>query len=75
MNVEASSSSQGAQRQVRLHLTTRDNDIALPDNTGPILVPTGELALPRLQAYRENSMLILDCEIRPAQICPFYIGE
>jgi hypothetical protein len=32
-----------AQRQVRLQLTTGDEEVALPDNTGPILVPTGTL--------------------------------
>jgi hypothetical protein len=42
MDAESGSSSQAAQRQVRLQLTTRDGEIALPDNTGPILVPTGE---------------------------------
>ncbi|KAJ5438761.1 Ribosome biogenesis protein ytm1 [Penicillium daleae] len=30
-----------AQRQVRVQLTTQQEDIALPENTGPILVPTG----------------------------------
>ncbi|KAK2785949.1 ribosome biogenesis protein ytm1 [Onygenales sp. PD_12] len=35
------SASQPAQRQVRLKLTSRHDDIALPENTGPILVPTG----------------------------------
>lgn len=34
---------QPAQRQVRLQLTTRDAEFALPENTGPILVPTGKL--------------------------------
>lgn len=34
--------SQSAQRQVRLKLTTRHEDIALPASTGPILVPTGK---------------------------------
>lgn len=41
-NMEGSTASaQSAQRQVRLQLTTRDADFALPENTGPILVPTG----------------------------------
>lgn len=31
------------QRQVRVQLTSKQEDIALPDNTGPILVPTGEI--------------------------------
>lgn len=37
----AAASSEATQRQVRLQLSTRDPDIALPENTGPILVPTG----------------------------------
>ncbi|ODH50971.1 ribosome biogenesis protein YTM1 [Paracoccidioides brasiliensis] len=42
VSVEASgSTSQQAQRQVRLKLTSRHEDIALPEGTGPILVPTG----------------------------------
>jgi len=32
---------QAAQRQVRVQLTSKQEDIALPENTGPILVPTG----------------------------------
>ena len=35
-------SPQAVQRQVRVQLTTKNEDIALPDNTGPILVPTGK---------------------------------
>ncbi|CBF77455.1 hypothetical protein AN4469.2 [Aspergillus nidulans FGSC A4] len=38
---QVSVSSQAAQRQVRVQLTSKQEDIALPDNTGPILVPTG----------------------------------
>ncbi|KAI9370780.1 hypothetical protein BJX61DRAFT_548759 [Aspergillus egyptiacus] len=34
-------SSQAAQRLVRVQLTSQQEDVALPDNTGPILVPTG----------------------------------
>ncbi|KAL2002347.1 hypothetical protein VTN02DRAFT_130 [Thermoascus thermophilus] len=37
----AAASSEATQRQVRLQLSTRDPEIALPENTGPILVPTG----------------------------------
>ncbi|OAX84994.1 ribosome biogenesis protein YTM1 [Emergomyces africanus] len=41
-SLEASvTNSQQAQRQVRLRLTSRHEDIALPESTGPILVPTG----------------------------------
>ena len=38
-------SEQPVQRQVRLQLTTRHEDVALPENTGPILVPTGKNSL------------------------------
>lgn len=49
-------SAQPAQRQVRLQLTTRDAEFALPENTGSILVPTGK---PRLNHERSiNQMLI-----------------
>ncbi|OJJ03637.1 hypothetical protein ASPVEDRAFT_134869 [Aspergillus versicolor CBS 583.65] len=37
----AADSSQAVQRQVRVQLTSQQEDIALPDSTGPILVPTG----------------------------------
>ncbi|KAI9930924.1 hypothetical protein ASPWEDRAFT_102045 [Aspergillus wentii DTO 134E9] len=37
----AAASAQAAQRQVRVQLTSKNEDIALPENTGPILVPTG----------------------------------
>lgn len=30
----------GTQPQVRLQLTTRDENLALPENLGPILVPS-----------------------------------
>ncbi|KAF7592872.1 ribosome biogenesis protein ytm1 [Aspergillus hancockii] len=40
-STSADVSSQSAQRQVRLQLTSKQEDIALPENTGPILVPTG----------------------------------
>lgn len=39
--IENKTTSMPPQRQVRLKLTTRDTEIALPENTGPILVPTG----------------------------------
>jgi hypothetical protein len=41
----AGASSQSVQRQVRVQLTSKQEDIALPENTGPILVPTGEVIL------------------------------
>ncbi|EGC45618.1 microtubule-associated protein YTM1 [Histoplasma capsulatum var. duboisii H88] len=37
----STATSQQPQRQVRLKLTSRHEDIALPESTGPILVPTG----------------------------------
>lgn len=43
---QASSAIEAAQRQVRVQLTSQQEDIALPDSTGPILVPTGKNLLP-----------------------------
>lgn len=40
-----SNAAEAAQRQVRVQLTSKQEDIALPENTGPILVPTGKNAL------------------------------
>lgn len=39
---QASSAAEATQRQVRVQLTSQQEDIALPDSTGPILVPTGK---------------------------------
>jgi len=36
------SASEAAQRQVRVQLTSQQEDIALPESTGPILVPTSK---------------------------------
>ena len=33
---------ESAQRQVRVQLVSQQEDIALPESTGPILVPTGK---------------------------------
>ena len=38
----ASSTQQAVQTQVRLQLSTRDEALLLPQQTGPILVPTCE---------------------------------
>lgn len=46
----AAASSQSAQRQVRVQLTTNNEDIALPENPGPILVPTGKFNFPEKTA-------------------------
>lgn len=40
-STSAAASSQSAQRQVRVQLVSKQEDIALPESTGPILVPTG----------------------------------
>lgn len=37
-----SAAAESAQRQVRVQLISQQEDIALPESTGPILVPTGE---------------------------------
>lgn len=37
-----------AARQVRVQLTSKQEDIALPENTGPILVPTGKHSLSQI---------------------------
>lgn len=42
---QTDSPTDAAQRQVRVQLTSKEEDIALPENSGPILVPTGENAL------------------------------
>lgn len=42
---QTDSPADAAQRQVRVQLTSKQEDIALPENSGPILVPTGENAL------------------------------
>ena len=41
----STSAAASAQRQVRVQLTSKQEEIALPENTGPILVPTGEIIL------------------------------
>lgn len=45
----AAASAQAAQRQVRVQLTSKNEDIALPENTGPILVPTGEIPCDKIR--------------------------
>lgn len=42
---QAYSAAEAAQRQVRVQLTSQQEDVALPDSTGPILVPTGKKLL------------------------------
>ncbi|KAL2808114.1 hypothetical protein BJX63DRAFT_424877 [Aspergillus granulosus] len=41
MDGTQTSAAEAVQRQVRVQLTSQQEDIALPDSTGPILVPTG----------------------------------
>jgi hypothetical protein len=40
--VEPITTSNSSQAQIRLQLTTRHSDIALPENAGPILIPTSQ---------------------------------
>lgn len=42
MSDEQNSGAEAAQRQVRVQLMSKQEDIALPESTGPILVPTGK---------------------------------
>lgn len=49
-STSAAASSQSAQRQVRVQLVSKQEDIALPESTGPILVPTGTNAFWQLTA-------------------------
>ncbi|CAI7653896.1 unnamed protein product [Penicillium pancosmium] len=41
MSDDQGSAAEPVQRQVRVQLTSKQEDIALPESTGPILVPTG----------------------------------
>ena len=36
------SAAEAVQRQVRVQLSSQQEDVALPESTGPILVPTGK---------------------------------
>lgn len=51
-----SNAAEAAQRQVRVQLTSKQEDIALPENTGPILVPTGKNALRCLLKDKFNGL-------------------
>lgn len=42
---QTTSAVEATQRQVRVQLMSKQEDIALPENTGPILVPTGMYTL------------------------------
>lgn len=42
---QVSSSADVARREVRVQLTSKQEDVALPESTGPILVPTGKYTL------------------------------
>lgn len=39
---QVSSAAEVVQRQVRVQLSSQQEDVALPESTGPILVPTGK---------------------------------
>ena len=76
MDVDASSSSQASQRQVRLHLTTRDGDIALPESTGPILVPTGKYLNIWFRNSEERFLTFYSVLLyRFAKICAINFGQ
>jgi hypothetical protein len=79
MDTESGPSSQAIQRQVRLQLTTRDGDIALPDNTGPILVPTGEAVrgIFFFFFWRKELLFVLTFEyvLRATKIRALHISE
>lgn len=45
-DLATSAAAESALRQVRVQLISQQEDIALPESTGPILVPTGENLLP-----------------------------
>ena len=45
---DSGAATEAVQRQVRVQLTSKQEDIALPEDTGPILVPTGQDAKPPL---------------------------
>lgn len=61
-----------AQRQVRVQLVSQQEDIALPESTGPILVPTGKRPIAYLidHAWGTNSGLK-----RSSPICAVDIGQ
>lgn len=66
-----SATAQAAQRQVRVQLTSKQEDLALPENTGPILVPTGEK--PMLRKLINTN--IWNSFKRTAPLCSVYAGE
>lgn len=73
-NSDATATSSAAQRQVRVQLTSKQEDIALPDNTGPILVPTGRSfpsGIIRLNCRKSDA----SAYYRSATICAFDTGE
>lgn len=56
---QASSAADTAQRQVRVQLTSKEEEVALPDNTGPILVPTGKKSFLMFWNINSNDIDIL----------------
>lgn len=62
----AAASSQASQRQVRVQLTSKQEDIALPENTGPILVPTGETAHELIMCNKSGSSTL--CLLSRSQV-------
>lgn len=72
-----SAASEAAQRQVRVQLTSKQEDIALPESTGPILVPTGKnVSLQQSRLARKLTMYThILFSTRSATLCAFNIGE
>lgn len=65
---QPSSATEAAQRQVRVQLTSHQEDIALPDNTGPILVPTGKNLPQLLLQNRDGFKRLIFMAIRSATL-------
>lgn len=64
----SSAATEAAQRQVRVQLTSKQEDIALPESTGPILVPTGKNKLnPLTSELEENGPRMLISHF--SQVC------
>lgn len=63
---------ESAQRQVRVQLVSQQEEIALPESTGPILVPTGKIPIADLVFHASST----DIEMkRPSPICAVDPGQ
>lgn len=57
MSDDQGSAAEPVQRQVRVQLTSKQEDISLPESTGPILVPTGKNNLKPVYVEDENVLM------------------